>query len=86
MEGMDRVLAKTLNEALRSEQARVNAHRLPREHFEVDDWVWVLRPKAVGGNKMERWWNGPYRVTQRTGASSYQVRLAPKQVQDFHMA
>ena len=51
MEGMDRVLAKTLNEALRSEQARVNAHRQPREHFEVDDWVWVLRPKAMVATK-----------------------------------
>lgn len=67
------------------ESEAINARRKAREPPQVNDYVWVLRPKSVGGNKTKTWWEGPYPVVKRVGESSYQIRLPNGTPKDVHM-
>ena len=54
---------------------RINAHRKAGTPPVVGDWVWYLRPREVGGNKLQSWWLGPYKVVERVGQRSYECEL-----------
>ena len=50
----------------------------------MGSWVWVLRPKAIVGPKLDAWWKGPYRITHRTGEDSFRVENTSKDAFDVH--
>ena len=62
MEAVDKKVAYALNEAHRKIQQRVNNKRKPKAPFEDGCWIWLLSPKKVGGQKIERWWKGPFQT------------------------
>jgi hypothetical protein len=84
MEAMDKKIAQAMNEAHQKVQTRVNAKRKPKAPFEDGSWVWLLSPRKVGGNKIERWWRGPFQVVQRVGESSFQIRTDRCVLYDVH--
>ena len=45
----------------------------------------MLRPKTIGGNKLETWWLGPANVIQRVGLSNYKVIHKPGETWDEHI-
>ena len=71
MEEMDQKIAGVLNKTHQSEQERYNRNLSARPAFKEGETVWFLRPKGVGGAKLDSWWIGPCKVTARKGASSY---------------
>ena len=84
MAEIDRLVAVALNEAHRKVANQVNSHRRGRPPYVVGDWVWYLRPKGVGGAKLQSWWQGPFRVHERLGESSYRLRTPQGQFFDAH--
>ena len=84
MEAVDKKVAHALNEAHQKIQSRVNSKRKPKAPFEDGSWVWLLSPKNVGGQKIERWWKGPFQVVQRVGEASYQIRTDRSVLYDVH--
>jgi hypothetical protein len=84
MEAVDKKIAFALNEAHRKVQERVNSKRKPKAPFEDGSLVWLLSPKKVGGNKIERWWKGPFQVVQRVGEASFQIRTDRAVLYDVH--
>ena len=56
----------------------------PKPPFANGTWVWVLKPPAVGGNKVERCWKGPYQIAERVGDQSYRVTTDKGTVTDVH--
>ena len=84
MELVDRKVAQALNDAHQRVQARVNSKRQAKAPFEDGSWVWLLNPKKVGGNKLGRWWRGPFQIVQRVGETSYQIRTDKSVLYDVH--
>ena len=52
----------------------MNAQRRARPTYQVGDWVWYLKTKPVGGVKMSSWWLGPFRILERIGESTYNMK------------
>ena len=84
MEMVDKKIAFALNEAHRKVEERLNAKRRPKAPFEDGSWVWLVNPKKVGGQKIERWWRGPFQVVQRVGEASFQIRTDRSVLYDVH--
>ena len=61
---LEKSVAGILNKVHEAAQRDVNRGRRAKDPPLVGDWVWVLRPKGVGGCKISSWWLGPYRVTE----------------------
>ena len=85
MQQQDKEISRALNEFHRQHQLWINQKRPARPPFAEGDWVWLIRPKAITGAKMERWWTGPYRIASRSGESSYVLQLGPNRQQDAHL-
>ena len=71
---LDIKIAKALNHAHQKIAQYANLRRHARPPYKVGDWVFVRRPKGVGGHKLQTWWRGPFEVLERKGADSYVVR------------
>ena len=84
MQLIDQSVANALNEAHEALAEKVNSHRRERPPYEVGEWVWYLRPKSVGGAKLQSWWQGPFKVQARVGHSSYRLRTPQGQECDAH--
>ena len=84
MDAIDEKVAHALNEAHQKAQKRINAKRHPKASFDDGSWVWLLSPRKVGGQKIERWWKGPFQVVQRVGEASYQIRTDRSVLYDVH--
>ena len=84
MAELDRMIAKKMALAHEKIARQVNGRRRRRPPYAVGDWVWVIRPKSVGGMKLQTWWRGPYRVARRVGESCYVVRLRPREELEVH--
>ena len=80
IEEVDQIVAENYKQVQMEIQAQVNAKRNPRAPFSEGEKVWVLRPKAIGGNKLETWWLVHAKVVQRVGNSSYQVIHKPGEI------
>lgn len=74
MAEVDYLVALAFNEAHKEMARIVNARRTSRPPYAIGDWVFVRRPKGVGGHKLQTWWRGPYKVISRKGADSYIIR------------
>ena len=85
MKFLDEHVAQALNEAHAELQKSLNARRRERPPFRVGDWVWYQRPRSVGGVKLQSWWQGPFKVVERVGQRSYQLRTPQGEVFDAHL-
>ena len=83
---IDKEVAQVLEGAHERIAERVNAHRQPRPPFQVGDWVFLLKPKPIGGVKLSPWWLGPYLVLSRVGEHSYQIKLRANTHLDVHVS
>lgn len=81
---MDRYIAEKINRHHEKLAAKLNAKRLKRPPYEVGAWVWLRRPKMVGGVKLQIWWKGPYQVLRRVGDCSYVLRLPLNETLEVH--
>jgi hypothetical protein len=75
MATLGRELAERVNAAHAKLAQRVNANRLQRTPYSPGKWVFLKRPKQVGGMKLQTYWTGPYLVRERVGDSSYTLKL-----------
>ena len=83
------MVARYWNENHKKIELRVNARRSQlathgREEFGIGSWVWVLRPKAIVGPKLDTWWRGPFKITHRTGEDSFRVENMTREAFDVH--
>ena len=85
MNARDGRIAALLNAKHARAQAYANASRRSGTGFEVGQFVWVVRPRSVGGCKTNTWWLGPARVLAQSGESSYKVELKPGECLDVHL-
>ena len=65
-------------------EAKVNSRRRSRPPYEVGDYVFLMKPERVGGNKISTWWLGPYEVSARVGQNSYQIKIPREGTIDAH--
>ena len=84
MRVMDTKIAHALNEAHKRIQDGRNKKRKEKPPYATDAWVWLLKPRQVGGRKVERWWRGHYQIAKRTGENSYQVVNERGTLYDVH--
>ena len=74
MAEVDIKVARALHHAHEQIARHVNIRRHSRPPYKIGDWVFVRRPKGVGGHKLQTWWRGPFRVIERKGVDSYVIR------------
>ena len=84
MAQVDKEVAEALNKAHADMQAEVNARRKKRPPYEIGDWVFLRRPAGVGGNRLQSYWRGPFKVLARKGADSYVIRESMQGPLDVH--
>ena len=84
MAEVDRKVAEAREKALQEVADRVNARRRMRPPYKVGDYVWLMKPKSVGGVKISTWRLGPYQVTARVGENSYQLKVPRQGTLDGH--
>ena len=77
---------KLLREELQKEERNANRTRpfWLGGNFRVNDWVWIQRPTAFIGPKIQTSWLGPVRITERVGEHSFQVKLGPHNFHEVH--
>ena len=85
MDHVDKIVANSLNEKNKAEMARINVNGSKKTPFQVNEWVWVLRPKSTYASKLDTWWIGPAKILRRVGDQSYEVQLKPNVTQDVHI-
>jgi hypothetical protein len=81
---VDQEVAAAREKALRDVADQVNARRRARPPYKVGDYVWLMKPKSVGGVKISTWWLGPYKVVGRVGQNSYQLHVPREGTLDAH--
>ena len=89
MAEVDDLVMKALTRAHEKVEKWENQRRAslrPRDKgiYHTGDWVWVLKPKPVGGVKMESWWHGPYEVQARVSDASYRLKQDHQKTFDAH--
>jgi hypothetical protein len=86
LEELDSVVADQLDGDHLMAQRRHNAGIKKRPAFYVGDQVWIMKPKLVGGHKIQTYWTGPTTITSRTGASSFEVTTANGDTRAVHIS
>ena len=84
MEEVDRRVSELLNEEHAKLARRLNADRSEDTPLQEGDWVWYLRPKSVGGAKLQTYWQGPFKVLEKVGERSYRLRTPQGEEFDAH--
>lgn len=84
MENMDRKISSNMNAMHEAQQAKINARRREGHQYNVGDKVWVMRPKPLGGHKIQPWWAGPYPIVEREGAQSFVLQWSDTEVLRVH--
>ncbi len=77
-------ITEKLRQELKKEEDQVNRKR----HSEIyipGQWVWIHRPTAYSGVKMQTAWVGPYKIAAQTGEHSFVVEVSPRILQEVHM-
>lgn len=60
MRALDKKIADALNAAQAKVEAERNKKRPVKAPFTNGTWVWLLKPRQVGAEKVEKCWKGPY--------------------------
>ena len=82
---IDAKVAEALNKAHAEQQRRINAKRKTKTPFQQGDLVWVLRARnSPQTDKLDTWWIGPCKVTERLGEQSYTVMVKPNRTMEVH--
>ena len=71
MEDLGKKIATTMNAMHEAQEAKINSQRKEIHKYNVGDKVWVMRPKPLGGHKIQPWWAGPYPIVGREGEQSF---------------
>jgi hypothetical protein len=85
MRTLDEEVANILNDLHNKEKEKVNQDRRSGHDFQVGQLVWVVRPKPLGGHKLQTWWVGPFPIKERRGMSSFAVEFAPGNLLEVHV-
>ena len=85
MERLDVIATQMLRDEVQKEEERMNQQRDDSPIYRHNDWVWLHRPTAFGGAKMQTSWMGPYRVLRRVGEHSYVLRTGGRVEQEVHV-
>ena len=83
---IDREVAEALNKAHAEVARQFNAHKKPKPPYNIGDWVWLMKPKQVGGVKIDTWWQGPYKIQARNGENSYVLTIPREPPFEVHVA
>ena len=81
---IDDFTGKILQKQLQDQEERINRSRSYRHDFAVGDWVWIQRPTAFVGPKIQTSWQGPYQITFRTGGKSFRIKISHNSEQEVH--
>ena len=84
MDREDLMIAERRQAHLQKVAGRVNAYRRARPPYKVGDYVFLLKPKTVGGHKISTWWLGPYQVLARVGENSYRLKVPREGMVEAH--
>jgi hypothetical protein len=84
VEIIDQFALKVLREELQKAEEVVNRNRPTRDVFKVGQWVWLHRPTAFVGPKLQTSWLGPYKIVARVGEHSFKIQTAPRQEYEVH--
>ena len=74
-----------LRKKLQEEEALINRSRPLRDNLKINDWVWIQKPTAFVGPKLQASWQGPFQITSRLGKHTYQVKIAPHRENEVHL-
>ena len=83
-EKLDEYVADEMNKLHAKQMEALNSRRRSARGFEVDDKVWLMRPKEVGGHKIESWWTGPFRIRRKLGQNVYEVQISAQETKEVH--
>ena len=81
---LDEFALKFLQKSVYQQELALNKRRPMLIDFKVGEWVFVQRPTAYAGPKMQTSWMGPYQLVARTGEHSFTVHINPKVAQEVH--
>ena len=84
MSDIDQKVARLLNEAHEKWASKVNSRRAHGPSYREGDWVWYVRPKSVGGAKLQTWWQGPFKILLRVAEFSFRLRTPQGEEFDVH--
>ena len=84
MKEIDVKIAGKIGESHEKIARRANLRRMKRPPYAIGDWVWLIRPKPVGGVKLQTWWRGPYLVEARVGEASYKIKIPQRGLLEVH--
>lgn len=85
MEQIDKFALGILRKSLEAQEQTANRKRLQTLFgHKVGDWVFVHRPTAFVGPKMQTSWLGPFQIVERLGEHSYKVHIAPRNDLEVH--
>ena len=84
MAKVDVEVARARQEAHERLARKTNRERRSRPPYKVGDYVFLRRPRSVGGVKISTWWLGPYEVIARVGQHSYKLKVPREGLVDAH--
>ena len=69
---------------MRKAEEVANCNRATCDFFKVGQWVWLHRPTAFAGPKLQTSWLGPYKIIARVGEHSFKIQTAPREEYEVH--
>ena len=78
-------IADHMNREHKMIQNRINRHRKEDPIYNIGDLVLMVRPKTIGGDRLETYWTGPYPIVRREGERSFVIQKAPHREVNVHM-
>ena len=87
IKAIDDFALEILRKELQKQEREVNKRRpfTLGMDFKVGDWVFMQRPTAYAGPKMQTSWLGPYQIESRVGEHSFRLKVAPHTQQEVHV-
>lgn len=85
MQETDRKVAEILNTKHAKKSSQLNLNRPDLKTFTAGSKVWYLRPER-SGDKLDSRWLGPALILERTGESSYVIRVNEDKTMAAHVS
>ena len=86
VEKIDAWALQALRQELKKQEDAINRSRhVWYGQIKIGDWIWVQRPTAFVGPKIQTSWMGPYRIVSRVGEHSFVVHIGPHDDREVHV-
>ena len=86
VEKIDAWALQALRQELKKQEDAINRSRhVWYGQIKIGDWIWVQRPTAFVGPKIQTSWMGPYRNFSRVGEHSFVVHIGPHDDREVHV-